>query len=262
MLYYHFMPTRATSIATVVIDDEKLALEELSYLLKDYPEIEVIGSAENGLQAVDLIGKLEPDLVFLDVQMPGLDGMGVIRKLREQSEDLPHFVLVTAFDHYAIEAFRMEAFDYLLKPVEKARLDETIQRAHRLFGEHRVAEPIPFPSRPKEQRTKILVKSVGRSFIVDAQDIVYATIDEGVITIVTSTLEGESNYKTIEELQSNLDPETFWRVHRSYLVNINRIREVIPWFKSSYQIRMDDKKQTEIPVSRVQTKRLRTLLKL
>ena len=112
------------------------------------------------------------------------------------------------------------------------------------------------------QRTKILVKSAGRSFIVDAQDIVYATIDEGVITIVTSTLEGESNYRTIEELQSNLDPETFWRVHRSYLVNINRIREVIPWFKSSYQIRMDDKKQTEIPVSRVQTKRLRTLLKL
>ena len=262
MLYYHFMPTRATSITTVVIDDEKLALEELSYLLKDYPEIEVIGSAENGLQAVDLIGKLEPDLVFLDVQMPGLDGMGVIRKLREQSEDLPHFVLVTAFDHYAIEAFRMEAFDYLLKPVEKARLDETIQRAHRLFGEHRAAEPIPFPSRRRISATKILVKSAGRSFIVDAQDIVYATIDDGVITIVTSTLEGESNYKTIEELQSNLDPETFWRVHRSYLVNINRIREVIPWFKSSYQIRMDDKKQTEIPVSRVQTKRLRTLLKL
>ena len=256
------MPTRATSITTVVIDDEKLALEELSYLLKDYPEIEVIGSAENGLQAVDLIGKLEPDLVFLDVQMPGLDGMGVIRKLREQSEELPQFVLVTAFDSYAIEAFRIEALDYLLKPVEKARLDETIQRAHRVFGESRPSDPIPFTPRGKDQRTKILVKSAGRSFIVDAQDIVYATIDEGVITIVTSALEGESNYKTIEELQSNLDPEIFWRVHRSYLVNINRIREVIPWFKSSYQIRMDDKKQTEIPVSRVQTKRLRTLLRL
>lgn len=256
------MPARATTIATVVIDDEKLALEELSYLLKDYPEIEVIGSAENGLQAVDLIGKLEPDLVFLDVQMPGLDGMGVIRTLREQSEELPHFVLVTAFDHYAIEAFRMQALDYLLKPVEKARLDETIQRAQRLFGEHRAPEPVSITPRPKDQRTKILVKSGGRSFIVDAQDIVYATIDEGVITIVTSALEGESNYKTIEELQSNLDGDTFWRVHRSYLVNINRIREVIPWFKSSYQIRMDDKKQTEIPVSRVQTKRLRTLLKL
>jgi two-component system LytT family response regulator/two-component system response regulator LytT len=97
---------------------------------------------------------------------------------------------------------------------------------------------------------------------VDAQDIIYATIEDGLITVVTTQMEGMSNYRTIEELQSNLDPDTFWRVHRSYLVNINRIREVIPWFRSSYQLRMDDKKQTEIPVSRVQTKRLRALLKL
>lgn len=256
------MPTRATSLTTVVIDDEKLALEELLYLLKDYPDIEVIASADNGLQGVEIIEKLEPDIVFLDVQMPGLDGMGVIRKLREDSEELPYFVLVTAYDNYAIEAFRMEALDYLLKPVEKSRLDQTIHRALRLFNDHRAGEPLTITPRPKEQRTKILVKNAGRSYIVDAQDIVYATIDEGIITIVTSTVEGESNYKTIEELQSNLDAETFWRVHRSYLVNINRIREVIPWFKSSYQIRMDDKKQTEIPVSRVQTKRLRSLLKL
>jgi two-component system LytT family response regulator/two-component system response regulator LytT len=256
------MPTRATSITTVVIDDEKLALEELLYLLKDYPDVEVVGSADNGIHGVEIIEKMEPDVVFLDVQMPGLDGMGVIRKLRERTDELPYFVLVTAYDNYAIEAFRMEALDYLLKPVEKSRLDHTIQRAQRLFVEQRAAEPLAVTPRPKDQRTKILVKSAGRSFIVDSQDIVYATIDEGIITIVTSSLEGESNYKTIEELQSNLDPETFWRVHRSYLVNINRIREVIPWFKSSYQIRMDDKKQTEIPVSRVQTKRLRTLLKL
>jgi len=92
--------------------------------------------------------------------------------------------------------------------------------------------------------------------------VVYATIDDGLITVVANNLEGQSNYRTIEELQSNLDPDTFWRVHRSYLVNIHRIKEVIPWFKSSFQLRMDDKKQTEIPVSRVQTKRLRALLKL
>ena len=91
---------------------------------------------------------------------------------------------------------------------------------------------------------------------------IYATIDDGLITVVTTQRRRQSNYRTIEELQSNLDPETFWRVHRSYLVNINRIKEVIPWFKSSFQLRMDDKKQTEIPVSRVQTKRLRALLKL
>ena len=135
------MPTRATSITTVVIDDEKLALEELLYLLKDYPDVEVVGSADNGLQAVEIIEKAEPDVVFLDVQMPGLDGMGVIRKLREHTDELPYFVLVTAYDNYAIEAFRMEALDYLLKPVEKSRLDHTIQRAQRLFAEQRAGEP-------------------------------------------------------------------------------------------------------------------------
>lgn len=255
--------TTAT-ITAVVIDDEKLAREELTFLLRNFAEIELVGTAENGIEAVDLIERVEPDLVFLDVHMPGLDGMAVIRKIQESFEHLPHFVLVTAFDHYAIEAFRMAAMDYLLKPVDKERLAETVHRALRSIGE--TVRPHLDVSlngpRLNLQRSKILVKSAGRSFIVDAQDIVYATIEDGVITIVTGSVEGESNYRTIEDLQSNLDPDTFWRVHRSYLVNIHRIREVIPWFKSSYQIRMDDKKGTEIPVSRVQTRRLRSLLKL
>ena len=121
------------------------------------------------------------------------------------------------------------------------------------------ADPSP---RLTPQRTKLLVRSNNRNFIVDAQDIIYATIDSGLITLVTTHLEGQSNYRTLEDLQANLDRDTFWRVHRSYLVNINRIKEVVPWFKSSYQLRMDDKKSTEVPVSRVQTKRLRELLKL
>jgi len=107
-----------------------------------------------------------------------------------------------------------------------------------------------------------MVKAGNRNFIVDASDIIYATIDSGLITLVTTAFEGQSNYRTIEDLQANLDRELFWRVHRSYLVNINRIKEVVPWFKSSYQLRMDDKKHTEIPVSRVQTRRLRELFKL
>lgn len=253
----------AATITAVVIDDEKLAREELTFLLKNFPEIEVAGTAENGLEALELIERVEPDLVFLDVQMPGLDGINLIRRLRETSDALPHFVLVTAYDTYAVEAFRMAAMDYLLKPVENERLAETVTRAGRLVSEGaRSAAELPPATRPATQRSKILVKSAGRSFIVDGQDIVYATIEDGVITIVANHVEGESNYRTIEELQSNLDPDTFWRVHRSYLVNINRIREVIPWFKSSYQIRMDDKRGSEIPVSRVQTRRLRALLKL
>ena len=206
----------------------------------------------------------------------------VIRKIREwcaeqsraehgpeHSLDPPHFILTTAYDQYAIEAFRLEALDYILKPVDKDRLAEAIDRAQRVIGERAKGlgeksgeDALPSTAKPALQRTKVLVRAATRNYIVDAADIVYATIDDGLISIVTTQFEGISNYRTIEELQGNLDPETFWRVHRSYLVNINRIKEVIPWFKSSFQLRMDDKKATEIPVSRVQTKRLRTLLKL
>jgi two-component system LytT family response regulator/two-component system response regulator LytT len=232
--------------------------------------VEVVGSAANGLEAVEKIELLEPDIVFLDVQMPGLDGMGVIKRVREGGGHQPYFVMATAYDQYAVEAFELEALDYLLKPVEKGRLAQTVARAQKWLQERAAKTPAMgeavgetgAAARPALQRTKLLVRAQGRNFIVDASEVIYATIEDGLITVVTSHLEGVSNYRTIEELQSNLDPETFWRVHRSYLVNINRIREVVPWFKSSYQLKMDDRKQTAIPVSRVQTKRLRALLKL
>ncbi len=250
-------------ISAIVVDDEKLASDELSYQLREFPDVEVIATASNGLEAVQMVMDLEPDLVFLDVQMPGLDGMGVLRKLREKNIPLPYFVMATAYDQYAVEAFKWEALDYLLKPVEKERLAQVIDRARKGVAERQRIAPAELPApKPSLQRTKLLIKNNQRNFIVDAQDVVYATIEDGLITVVASNLEGQSNYRTIEELQSNLDADTFWRVHRSYLVNIHRIKEVIPWFKSSFQLRMDDKKQTEIPVSRVQTKRLRALLKL
>ena len=261
------MRERATAtLTTIVVDDEELACDELSYLLRDFPEIEVVASGANGLEAVDLVQKLEPDLVFLDVQMPGLDGVGVVRRLREMEIELPHFVFVTAYDQYAVEAFRLQAMDYLLKPVDKARLAETIERALRVVQEKKPAEAQP-PKAPGPEgraapRTKLLVRAQNRNFIVDANDVVYATIFNGQITLVATNLEGISSYRTIEDLQANLDPNMFWRVHRSYLVNMNRIKEVAPWFKSSYQLRMDDRKHTEIPVSRVQTRRLRELFKL
>jgi len=265
------MGERATStITTIVVDDEPLARDELSYLLKDFPEVEVIATGSNGLEAIELIRTYAPEVCFLDVHMPGLDGMGVVRRMRELDIDPPHFIFVTAHEQHAVEAFRLEAMDYLLKPLDKARLAETVERALRAIQdrqERRPAEPVtgkggaavaPVPT----PRTKLLIRAQNRNFIVDANDVIYATIDNGLITLVSTNLEGHSNYRTIEDLQSNLDHEMFWRVHRSYLVNINRIKEVVPWFKSSYQLRMDDKKHTEIPVSRVQTRRLRELFKL
>ena len=261
------MRDRATAtLTTIVVDDEQLACDELSYLLRDFPEVEVIATGSNGLQALELIRKLEPEIVFLDVHMPGLDGMGVVRRLREAGADPPYFIFVTAYDQYAVEAFRLEALDYLLKPVDKARLAETIERARRAIQEKKAPEEAApksaAPASASAPRSQLLVRANNRQFIVHANEVIYATIDDGLITLVTTTLEGQSNYKTIEELQASLDPERFWRVHRSYLVNVNHIKEVVPWFKSSYQLRMDDRKHTEIPVSRVQTRRLRDLFKL
>ena len=262
------MRERATAtLSTIVVDDEQLACDELAYLLNDFPEIEVIATGSNGLQAVELIRKMEPDLVFLDVNMPGLDGMGVVRQLREKGVEPPHFIFVTAYDQYAVEAFRLEALDYLLKPVDKVRLAESVERARRSIQERKAPETsaagtgaAPLPQ--AAPRNKLAVRFNNRQFIVDANEVIYATIDNGLITLVTTNLEGHSNYRTIEDLQAALDRDQFWRVHRSYLVNINRIKEVVPWFKSSYQLRMDDKKHTEVPVSRVQTRRLRELFKL
>src|SRR3954466_4909354 len=130
------MRDRATAtLTTLVVDDEQLACNELSYLLNDFPEVEVIATGSNGLEALELIQKLEPEIVFLDVHMPGLDGMGVVGRLGGRGRDLPHFIFVTAYDQYAVEAFRLEALDYLLKPVDRGRLLETVERARRAIQE-------------------------------------------------------------------------------------------------------------------------------
>jgi two-component system LytT family response regulator/two-component system response regulator LytT len=252
----------STPISAIIADDERLAREELRFLLDETGDVEVVGTAVNGLEAVELIRKLDPAMAFLDIQMPGLDGLGVVRRLKEEQVDLPHIVFSTAWDQFAVEAFRLEAMDYILKPVDRERLEETVDRARRSLSDRTPAEPtIAVPPRPAAL-TKLLVRSGLRNLIVDPQDLIYATIDSGVITLVTSQVEGQSSFRTLEELQAALDPDVFWRAHRSFVVNLNRIREVVPWFKSTYQLKMDDKKSSEIPVSRMQSRRLREMLNL
>jgi len=254
-------------VNTLIIDDEKPARDELAFLLKSFPEVSLLGQGKNGLEAVALIREHNPDLVFLDVQMPGLDGFGVIRKLRERKVKLPHIVFSTAYDQYAVQAFEVNAVDYILKPFDKQRLARALQRAKRLLGaESSPAERLETLVSQLETRqghpVKLLVKSQGRLLLVDSGEIVCASIEDGTITISTREFEGTSNFRTVEELAESVDSDRFWRPHRSYLVNIDYIKEVMPWFKSSYMLKMADKKQSEIPVSRAQTKRLRELLKL
>ncbi|HEY7351946.1 MAG TPA: LytTR family DNA-binding domain-containing protein [Terriglobales bacterium] len=258
------------SLSALIVDDEQLARDELAYLLKNIGNVDVVAQGKNGLEAVNLIREHNPDLVFLDVQMPGLDGFGVIKKLLDKKVPLPKIVFSTAFDQYAVRAFEVNAVDYLLKPFDRNRVAQSVERARSMTSDastpsEKLDTLVRMLESQKPQTSKILLKAAGRLFLVNQKDICFASIEDGIITVVTSGIngmEGQSNCRTLEELLDSLDPNLFWRAHRSYLVNKNRIKEVVPWFKSSYQLRMDDKKQTEIPVSRAQTKRLRELFGL
>jgi DNA-binding LytR/AlgR family response regulator len=261
------------ALTALIVDDEPLARQELLYLLQSAEGVEVLAQGSNGIEAVELIRTLKPDVVFLDVQMPGLDGFAVLKKLLDKKTDLPQVVFATAFDQYAVRAFEVNAVDYLLKPFDRKRVLKTIEKVRvRMTGNGdgtgdakldallRLVETRTQPAKPGTG--KVIVRALGRLLLVDQREICYASIEGGTISVVTRGVEGESNCRTLEELMDQLDPEAFWRAHRSFVVNIQHIREVVPWFKSSYQLRMDDPKKTEIPVSRAQTKKLRELFNL
>ena len=259
-------------INTIIVDDEKPAREELAFLLKGFSEIHLVAQGKNGLDAVNLIKEHNPDLVFLDVQMPGLDGFGVLQKLVERKLKVPHVVFATAFDHYAVQAFDVNAVDYVLKPFDKARISKAIQRVKREIEaqanpterlEQLVSQLAGAPKpAASAQPAKILIRSQQRMLLVDSADLIFASIEGGLISVTAKDVEGTSNYRTLDELLAGLDSDSFWRPHRSYLVNIHHIKEVVPWFKSSFMLKMNDKKNSEIPVSRQQTKRLRELFNL
>ena len=261
----------AMALSALIVDDEQLARDELSFLLKSLDDVDVVAQVKNGVDAINLVREHSPDLVFLDIQMPGLDGFGVIKKLLDRKIPLPQIVFTTAFDQYAVKAFEVNAVDYLLKPFDKKRVAQAVQKALKkrtpdaVSSGHRLESLIKMleaQSPPISQSSKILLRAGGRLMLVDQKDIAFASIEGGVITVVASTIEGQANCRTLEELLSGLDAGIFWRAHRGFVVNINRIKEVVPWFKSSYRLRMDDRKSSEIPVSRSQTRRLRELFGL
>ncbi len=273
------------TLSALIIDDEALAREELRFLLDEVGGVEVAAQGSNGIEALELIERHRPHLVFLDVQMPGLDGFAVIQRLLDRNkarasaglaaEPLPQIVFATAYDQYAVRAFDVNAVDYLLKPFDRGRVAQAVERARsRAEATVEAQDAVPRESqieallrllgRPQGavQPARLVVEAQNRLLLVNQKEICYAAIDEGVIRVVTQGMEGYSRCRTLEELLDQLDPALFWRVHRGFVVNINHIREVIPWFKSSYQLRMDDKRQTEIPVSRAQTRRLKEMFNL
>jgi two-component system response regulator LytT len=259
-------------IRALVVDDEQLAREELCFLLGETGGVEIAGQAADGVVALRLAGEIKPDVVFLDVQMPGLTGFEVARRLL-LTELPPELVFVTAFDQHAIDAFSVNAVDYVLKPVDAARLSQTIERLRARLSARAGATKLALSPEDLERvieavqarqgrRDQIAIRTGEKFTLVQAEELVHASLVDDSIVVATQTMYGTSNYRTLDELQARLDPAVFWRVHRSHLVNITKIKEVVPWFIWNYLLKMKDPKTTEIPVSRAQTRRLREYLQI
>ncbi len=260
-------------LRAVVVDDEQLARDEVCFLLgRDGGSGGRGAGRPTGSKRCEVIEAENPDLVMLDVQMPGLTGFEVARRLRDAGVET-QLVFVTAFDQHAIQAFEVNAVDYLLKPVEaepaadhrRAGAPAPRRRTSARPGHRRTASWTGCCScwlERQEHREQLAVKIADRFLLIQADEVVHASVEDDVITVVTNSLSGTSNYRTLDELQARLDPAVFWRVHRSHLVNINKIKEIVPWFSRNYILKMKDGKGSEIPVSRSQTKRLREYLKL
>ncbi len=252
-------------LTTVIADDEQLARDELCFLLEDFPEVTVLDRAANGVEALQMIDRLTPDLAMLDVQMPGLTGFQVVEQLLQRGR-LPYVVFVTAYDQYALKAFEVNATDYLLKPIERTRLSSAIQKVKERMEasesmQDRIVSLLDALRGQRHYTSRLSVRGTGKVLLIDASDLVYATVEEGAIYVATPSARWMTSYRTLEELEADLDPHVFCRTHRSYLVNIHQVAEIIPWFSGTYHLKMKDEAGTEVPLSRTQVKNLRKILK-
>jgi len=247
-------------IRAIIVDDEELARDEMRFLLEG-EDVEIVAEAKDGLEALDLAGELSPDLLFLDIQMPGMNGFQVLQGLVER-QHIPLVIFATAFDQYAIKAFEVNALDYLLKPIEKERLHEALERARRVLPRReeyteklrRLAENIqvktPFLSRIVIQKGK----DVG---LVDSEKVAMLSREGRRVRAYTSDGTFETSYKNLDELEPQLDPLVFLRLGADHIVNLRLISEIMPWSGGRYNVVLDDADRTEVQLTRSQA----TLLK-
>ena len=204
----------SAELRAVVADDEQPAREELCFLLGQVESVKVVGQADNGVSALEVIGTLEPHVAFLDVQMPGLTGFEVASLLLQTGTAVPWVVFVTAYDQYALDAFEVNAVDYLLKPVEQRRLEQAVHRVRQRLSlgqprDDRIDHLVRMMADRTRRRGQLALKVGDRFLLVQADDVIHASVDGDTIVVTTAQLAGTSNYRTLDELQARLDPDLF-----------------------------------------------------
>src|SRR5690242_10857278 len=248
-------------IRTLVVDDEALARDRLAGFLSGIGVVALLGQAADGVEALRMIEEERPDLVFLDVQMPGMDGFEVLKALRPP---LPQLVFSTAYDEYAIRAFEVGAIDYLLKPYARARVEESVGRARARLGTHDEPKLETVLRRLEERRsvhvTQVPVHSGKRILIVPVGDVLWFGVEYRLVYAHTQERAFMTNY-TLRELEERLDPGVFFRAHKSSLVNLRHVKEIVPWFGGRYKLVMRDQAASEVALSRAQARELRARLR-
>jgi two-component system, LytTR family, response regulator len=243
------------TIRTIIVDDEDLARQVIREMLKTHPEIEIVGECANGFDAVKSVAELKPDLMFLDVQMPKLDGFEVLELIGSEVA----VIFATAYDEHAIRAFEVHAVDYLLKPFRAERLNDALLRAKERIGKRPAAAPdqLAAAARSAEFAERIVVKDGTRVHIFPAAKLDYAEAQDDYVALAS---QGKKYLKqqTISSLEASLDPKNFVRVHRSYLVNLERVSRLEPYGKDSHIAILSD--GSRLPVSRSGLTRLKEFL--
>lgn len=256
-------------IKAIVVDDEAPARSELIYLINKIGGIEVCGEASGAVEAYEKISEYEPHLVFLDIDMQPINGITLARQLQEK-DDPPFIIFATAYNNYALDAFEINAVDYIIKPFSEERIKATIQRVikeiedhkfHKENGTKEISKIIEQAINKKTQE-RIPVWKDNRIILLDPADIIFIVTTEGKKTIFkTINGEYETNY-SIGEIEEKLPAGQFFRPHRSYLINLNYIKEIEPWFHNTFQLVMAKYENEKIPVSRNQTKEFKKLINL
>lgn len=242
-------------IQVMIAEDEQLAREEMIYMLKKEKNIILCPSAESGEQLLELYFEHKPDVLFLDIEMPGMTGIEAAKQIVESSNIPPLFIFTTAYDHYTLDAFEVEAIDYLLKPFDNVRLHQAVERIRKRLVE-KAQEPIEAQISEKDVvPAKLLIDDGEKMVVLSPEEIYYAVPAQRMLEIHTLDKVIESKL-TLQELEKKLLGSAFFRTHRSYLVNLNHVLEITPWFNGAYNITLTDKDKTTIPVSRSARKEL------
>src|SRR5699024_2574885 len=240
----------------MIAEDEFLAREELLYLLEKEKDIVLLLSAETGEELIELYFEHRPDVLFLDIEMPGLTGVEAAKQISKSTNNPPLFVFTTAYDTYAIDAFEIEAVDYLLKPFDQARLQQALERVRSRLqdrqGEVQVDQASNMTTRAN---SKLLIDDGEKMIDLSLNAIYYAVPSQRMLEIHTENGVIESKM-TLQDLEKKLEGLSFFRTHRSYLVNLDHILEITPWFNGAYNITLKDKERTTVPVSRSARKAL------